>query len=178
MELVTMAKETKKMEFAWDTEKKIGEFGDNKKRTEVRICTLDAKTYVSATTYIASQSPKAVDGWKRTKNNTMEMSIFKDLQEFVSKWEMMNAFGSETEAKAPAKPNTLKAKQQAQGARAKAAEQKKEALKLKDLSADEQKELKSALKSNGMKVADVIIIKDGNRLAIEVKATGQIVVIK
>jgi len=179
MELVSMAKkEMEKKEFAWDTEKKIGEFGDSKLKTEVRICTLNGNTYVSAQQSV--MSAKTGD-WKRTKNNTMRMDIFKGLQDIVGKWELEAAFGTDGLAEvveAPKKSGGLKAKQQAAGARAKASEEKKEALKLKDLSADEQKELKSALKGNGMKVADVNIIKDGNRLAIEVKASKQIVVIR
>jgi hypothetical protein len=150
MELVMMAKKTtekgtEKKEFAWDTEKMIGEFGDNKKKTEVRICTLNGKTYVSAQTSV--MSAKTGD-WKRTKNNTMEMSLFKDLQEMVGKWEMAEAFGAsegvievagaktkrttakkenksaEPKAVAP-KSGGLKAKKQAEGAKAKASSKKK-----------------------------------------------------
>ena len=137
-----MAKQTEKKEFAWDNEKVIGEFGDSKKKTEVKICTLNGKTFVSAQTYVMSAK---TEDWKRTKNNTMEMSMFKDLQEVLSKWEMEEAFkgtkAEKTLKKAAAsktkqekelkelkeeltseakKSGGLKAKKQAQGARAKA----------------------------------------------------------
>lgn len=102
-----MAKQTtEKKEFAWDTEKLIGEFGDNKKKTEVRICTLSGKTYVSAQSYVMSAK---TNDWKRTKNNTMEMSLFKELQHFVGKWEMQEAFAGKEETIEEKKPKKEKA---------------------------------------------------------------------
>jgi hypothetical protein len=129
MELVSMVKAnketTEKKEFAWDTEKTLGSFGDDKKKTEVRICTLNDKTYVSAQTSV--MSAKTGD-WKRTKNNTMEMSLFKELQHFVGEWELQTAFEGTSSAqvlkKEPKKSGGLKAKKQAEGAKAKATKKK------------------------------------------------------
>lgn len=87
-------KKTAKKEFAWDTEKRIGEFGDDKRKTEVNICTLNGKTYVSAQHYVMSAK---IGDWKRAKNNTMEIGIFKELQAIVSDWEMIEAFKSDIE---------------------------------------------------------------------------------
>lgn len=46
---------------------------------------------------------------------------------------------------------------------------------LKDLPKDLQKEVKSILNGNGLKVRDVIIYVDGSRVALEIKETGQMV---
>lgn len=47
----------------------------------------------------------------------------------------------------------------------------------KDLSRDEQKVVRSALNGNGLTARDVIIYKDGVRLAVEIKSTNRVVVI-
>ena len=47
----------------------------------------------------------------------------------------------------------------------------------KDLPKDIQKEVKGILNGNGMKVSDTIIHRDGNKFALEVKKTGQIVTV-
>lgn len=43
---------------------------------------------------------------------------------------------------------------------------------LKDLSKEEQKEIRSILRGNGLNAKQVILYKDGNRVVAEIKRTG------
>lgn len=110
-------KTTEKKEFSWDTEKVIGQYGNEKERHTVNICTLNGKTYVQDTKEVMT----AKNGWKRTKGNTMPLENFKELQAIVGTWEMEDAFGSSIKTtdekiiiEAP-KKSGLKAKHQAKG---------------------------------------------------------------
>lgn len=139
MELVGMAKKNtevaEKKEFAWDTEEVISDIENGKTRMVTRICTLNGKTYISAQNYVWSAK---LDDWKRTKNNTMTVEVFKQMQEVFGDWELKAAFAgtmtarvqTKTENKV-AKPRAakkekeekpakgLKAKKEAQGAKSK-----------------------------------------------------------
>lgn len=46
---------------------------------------------------------------------------------------------------------------------------------LKDLSKELQKEIKSILKGNGLKVKDSNIFKDGNNILLEIKNSGKFI---
>lgn len=105
---------TEKKEFAWDTEIKIGEFGNDKQRHTVNLCTLNGKTYVQDVKEVFTQK----NGWKRTKGNTLEMSVFKELQDIVGNHELTSAFeGGTTKQVVEKKPaKGLTAKHQAKDA--------------------------------------------------------------
>lgn len=106
-----MAKQTEKKEFTWDTQTKIGAYGDAKERHEVFLCTLNGKTYIQDTKEVHTVK----NGWKRTKGNTMPLENFKELQHILN----MHESGAVEKAgrvtiEAPPKPATgLKAKHQA-----------------------------------------------------------------
>lgn len=96
-----MAKTTEKKEFAWDTEVAIGEFGNDKERHSVNICTLNGKTYVQDIKEVHTKN----NGWKRTKGNTMTLDTFKELQRIVGDYELTNAFGTSSGLIDMSKPN-------------------------------------------------------------------------
>lgn len=90
---VNMTKEKK--EFSWDTQTRIGGYGDAKERHEVFICTLNGKTYIQDTKEVKT----AKGEWKRAKGATMPLDNFKSLQEVFSKHELADAFGDSAKEK-------------------------------------------------------------------------------
>lgn len=104
-----MTKEKK--EFKWDSEVKVGEYGNEKERHTVNICTLNGKTYVQDMKEVYTQK----NGWKRTKGNTMTLENFKELQNLVGAWELGSSFDGSEEVQVETKSTGLKAKHQAKG---------------------------------------------------------------
>ena len=107
-----MAKE--KQEFSWDTQVRIGGYGDAKERHEVFLCTLNGKTYIQDVKEVHTVK----NGWKRVKGNTMPLENFKELQHILAVHESDDALagistkqGNKTIIQAPGA--SLKAKHQA-----------------------------------------------------------------
>jgi len=98
--MAKQTEKTEKKEFAWDTEVKIGEFGDSKERHTVNICTLNGKTYVQDVKEVMTQK----NGWKLAKRTSLTMDVFKELQDMVGRWELDSAFGSDSAVKVVEKP--------------------------------------------------------------------------
>lgn len=106
-----MAKE--KTDFKWDSEELLDLTETEKTKTETKLCKLTGKSYVTITRYV--KSAKAPDGWKRIKNNTIELELFKRTYDIVSQWELVSSF-ADSDVKITEKPSTkLTARHQAKG---------------------------------------------------------------
>jgi hypothetical protein len=69
-----------KSEFAWDSEKAIGEVVESDKiKHELKLCILNDVKYISSTKWVLKK-----DGWAIAKNQVFKKSVFESIAHIVA----------------------------------------------------------------------------------------------